>query len=156
MSTGPVATPWPFQPPITQRHVEAEVAHCVGGVLSPLLANIALTALDEHLMAPWKPGGTMSTQMRRRTRMRKNLPNWRLVRYADDFVVLVRGEAGHVEEVRDEITTVLAPLGLRLSPDKTRVVDMREGFDFLGFHIKWMRKRGTNKWFVYRTNRSAR
>jgi len=65
-----------------------------GGILSPLLANIALTALDEHLMAPWKPGGTMSTQMRRRTRVRKNLPNWRLVRYADDFVVLVRGEAG--------------------------------------------------------------
>jgi RNA-directed DNA polymerase len=63
--------------------------------------------------------------------------------------VLVRGERGHVEEVRDEITAVLAPLGLRLSPDKTRVVDVREGFDFLGFHIKWMRKRGTNKWFVY-------
>jgi RNA-directed DNA polymerase len=120
-----------------------------GGILSPLLANIALTALDEHLMAPWKPGGTMSTQMRRRTRVRKNLPNWRLVRYADDFVVLVRGEAGHVEELREEITAVLAPLGLRLSQDKTRVVDMREGFDFLGFHIKWMRKRGTDKWFVY-------
>ncbi len=120
-----------------------------GGILSPLLANIALTVLDEYLMAPWKPGGTMSTQMRRRTRVRKNLPNWRLVRYADDFVVLVRGEADHVQEVRDEITAVLAPLGLRLSPDKTRVVDMREGFDFLGFHIKWMRKRGTDKWFVY-------
>jgi hypothetical protein len=29
------------------------------------------------------------------------------------------------------------------------VVDMRDGFDFLGFHIKWMRKRGTDKWFVY-------
>jgi RNA-directed DNA polymerase len=120
-----------------------------GGILSPLLANIALTALDEHLMAPWKPGGTMSTQMRRRTRMRKNLPNWRLVRYADDFVVLVRGEPDHVQELREQITAVLAPLGLRLSPDKTRVVDMRAGFDFLGFHIKWMRKRGTDKWFVY-------
>src|SRR3954468_14755691 len=54
-----------------------------GGILSPLLANIALTVLDEHLMRPWRPGGTMSTQMRRRTRVRKNLPNWRLVRYAD-------------------------------------------------------------------------
>jgi RNA-directed DNA polymerase len=63
-----------------------------GGILSPVLANIALTALDEHLMAPWKPGGPMSTQMRRRTRRRKELPNWRLVRYADDFVVLVRGD----------------------------------------------------------------
>jgi RNA-directed DNA polymerase len=63
-----------------------------GGILSPLLANIALTALDEQLMAPWKPGGSMSTKMRRRTRRSKDLPNWRLVRYADDFVVLVRGE----------------------------------------------------------------
>jgi RNA-directed DNA polymerase len=120
-----------------------------GGILSPLLANIALTVLDEHLTRPWKPGGTMSTQMRRRTRVRKDLPNWRLVRYADDFVVLVRGERRHVEELRDEITAVLAPLGLRLSQDKTRVVDMRDGFDFLGFRIKWMRKRGTDKWFVY-------
>jgi len=63
--------------------------------------------------------------------------------------VLVRGERGHVEEVRDEITAVLAPLGLRLSQDKTRVVDMRDGFEFLGFRIKWMRKGGTDKWFVY-------
>jgi RNA-directed DNA polymerase len=120
-----------------------------GGILSPLLANIALTALDEHLMRPWEPGGTMSTQMRRRTRVRKNLPNWRLIRYADDFVVLVRGERRHVLELRDEIAAVLAPLGLRLSEAKTRVVHMQDGFDFLGFRIKWMRKRGTDKWFVY-------
>jgi len=126
-----------------------QVPHCVGGVLSPLLANIALTALDEHLMAPWRPGGAMSTQMRRRTRVRKNLPNWRLVRYADDFVVLVRGSSQDVEALRDEVAEVLTPLGLRLSAAKTRVVDMRDGFDFLGFHIKWMRKRGTDKWFVY-------
>ena len=51
-----------------------------GGILSPLLANIALSVLDEHLMRPWKPGETMSTQMRRKTRHRKGLPNWRLVR----------------------------------------------------------------------------
>jgi RNA-directed DNA polymerase len=120
-----------------------------GGILSPLLANIALSALDEHLMGPWKPGGVMSTQMRRKTRVAKNLPNWRLVRYADDFVVLVRGERRHVEALRDDIAEVLAPLGLRLSKAKTRVVHMGDGFDFLGFHIKWMRKRGTNKWFVY-------
>jgi RNA-directed DNA polymerase len=120
-----------------------------GGILSPLLANIALTALDEQLMAPWKPGGAMSTQMRRKTRRRKDLPNWRLVRYADDFVVLVRGDRHHVEGLRDQVAEVLAPLGLRLSQAKTRTVHMREGFDFLGFHIKWMRKRGTGKWFVY-------
>src|SRR5689334_6678378 len=144
----PPKTPNPPPTP-TRRVIILDIAQCVGGVLSPLLANIALTVLDEHLMGPWKPGGTMSTQMRRRTRMRKNLPNWRLVRYADDFVVLVRGQPDHVQELREQITAVLAPLGLRLSPGKTRVVDMREGFDFLGFRITWMRKRGTDKWFVY-------
>ncbi|HYN57595.1 MAG TPA: group II intron reverse transcriptase/maturase [Motilibacterales bacterium] len=120
-----------------------------GGILSPLLANIALSVLDEHLHRPWQPGGTLSTSSRRDTRVRKGLPVWRLVRYADDFVVLVRGEQAHVHALRDEIATVLAPLGLVLSPEKTHVRHMSEGFDFLGFHIQWRRKRGTNKWHVY-------
>ena len=54
-----------------------------GGILSPLIFNIAMTALDEHLMAPWKPGGPMSTDGRRAARRRKGLPNWRFIRYAD-------------------------------------------------------------------------
>jgi RNA-directed DNA polymerase len=44
---------------------------------------------------------------------------------------------------------VLAPLGLRLAPEKTRTVHIDEGFDFLGFHIRRMRKRGTSKYYVY-------
>ncbi|MGI5515999.1 group II intron maturase-specific domain-containing protein [Streptomyces sp. CA-106131] len=148
ISTAP-APPRPLHPPVTQRDLEAEVAHCVGGVLSPLLANIALSVLDEHVMGPWKPGGTMSSSSRRITRVAKHLPNWRIVRYADDFVVLVRGERHHVETLRTEIGEVLAPLGLRLSQSKTRVVHMAEGFDFLGFHVKWMHKRGTDKCYVY-------
>jgi hypothetical protein len=60
--------------------------------LSPLLANIALAVLDEHLNAPWKPGGSMGTAWQRRSRRCKDLPNWRLVRYADDFA---RHEAPH-------------------------------------------------------------
>ena len=44
---------------------------------------------------------------------------------------------------------MLAPMGLRLSQAKTRIVHMSEGFDFLGFRIQWKRKRGTNKWYVY-------
>ncbi|HET6919955.1 MAG TPA: group II intron reverse transcriptase/maturase [Jiangellaceae bacterium] len=120
-----------------------------GGILSPLLANIALSVLDEHLTAPWKPGGPMSTGMRRRRRGWKDLPSWRIVRYADDFVVLVRGHRHHVEALREDITHVLAPIGLRLSPAKTQVMHMSEGFDFLGFHIQWRRKRGTNKHYVY-------
>jgi hypothetical protein len=59
------------------------VIHCVGGVLSPLIFNITLTALDEQLMAPWKEGGVMSTGNRRTARRRNGLPTWRLVRYAD-------------------------------------------------------------------------
>jgi RNA-directed DNA polymerase len=61
-----------------------------GGILSPLIFNVAMTALDEHLMAPWEAGGAMSTDARRAARRRKGLPNWRFVRYADDFAVLVR------------------------------------------------------------------
>jgi len=138
-----------LEPPVAQRHLEAEVAHCVGGVLSPLLANIALSVLDEHLHRPWRLGGAMSTASRRVGRRRKGLPSWRIVRYADDFVVLVRGQRGDVEALHEEIAHVLAPVGLRLSEAKTRIVHMSEGFEFLGFRIQWKRKKGTNQWYVY-------
>jgi RNA-directed DNA polymerase len=121
----------------------------VGGVLSPLLANIALTVLDERLHEPWRPGGTMSTGYLRSRRRVKGLPRWRIVRYADDFVVLVHGIRAHVEALREDVSHVLSPLGLRLSAAKTRVGHMSDGFDFLGFHIQWKRKRGANKWHVY-------
>jgi RNA-directed DNA polymerase len=120
-----------------------------GGILSPLLANIALSVLDEHLHAQWKPGGSMSTAWQRRSRRGKDLPNWRLVRYADDFVVLTDGTEDHLLSLREQIAHLLEPLGLRLSEAKTRVVHMSKGFDFLGFRIQWKRKRGTNKWYVY-------
>ena len=44
---------------------------------------------------------------------------------------------------------MLAPIGLRLSPAKTSVLHMSDGFDFLGFRLQWRRKRGTTKWYVY-------
>ena len=119
-----------------------------GGILSPLLANIALSVLDEHLHAPWKPGGTMSTGMRRRRRRWKDLPNWRLVRYADDFVVLTDGSRDHLVQLHERIAHVLAPMGLRFSQTKTQIRHMSEGFDFLGFHIQWRRKTGTNQWYA--------
>ena len=79
------------------------------------------------------------------------LGNWKLVRYADDFVVMVSGQRRHAEALREEVAAVLAPMGLRLSPEKTRVVHIDEGFDFLGFHIRRRRKRGTQKQCVYTT-----
>jgi RNA-directed DNA polymerase len=63
--------------------------------------------------------------------------------------VLVHGTRAHVETLREDVSDVLAPMGLRLSAAKTQVVHMSDGFDFLGFHIQWKRKRGTNKWHVY-------
>jgi RNA-directed DNA polymerase len=100
-------------------------------------------------MAPWQPGGVMSTHGKRDYRHTKGRPTWRIVRYADDFVVLVHGSREHTEALREDVATMLAPLGLRLSQAKTQVVHMSDGFDFLGFRIRWKRKRGTNKWYVY-------
>ena len=86
-----------------------------GGILSPLLANIALSVLDEHVMAPWRPDGVMGTTYRRNHRRSKGLATWRIVRYADDFVALVHGQQRDVAALREDIATVLEPLGLRLS-----------------------------------------
>ena len=118
-----------------------------GGILSPLLANIALSTLDDHFITAWNE--QMATEVQRQRRKRQGMPNFRLVRYADDFVVLVTGRREHAEQLRTEMASVLAPMGLRLSPEKTRVVHIEDGFDFLGFHIRRMRRRGSNKWFVY-------
>jgi RNA-directed DNA polymerase len=118
-----------------------------GGILSPLLANIALSALDEHFDR--QRHQEMGTSWQRARRRKNGLGNWRLVRYADDFVLMVSGDRRHAEALREEVTAVLAPLGLRLAPEKTAVVHIDEGFDFLGFRIRRMRKRGTQKYYVY-------
>jgi RNA-directed DNA polymerase len=118
-----------------------------GGSLSPLLANIALSALDEYFDRQWRQ--EMSTSYQRAKRVRNGLGNWRLIRFADDFVVTVFGERSHAEALREEVTAVLAPLGLRLALEKTRVVHIDEGFVFLGMNIRRQRKRGTQKYYVY-------
>jgi RNA-directed DNA polymerase len=88
-----------------------------GGVISPLLANIYLHVLDTELSA--RGVGE-------------------LVRYADDGVVLCRS-AAQAEQALEAVGEILASLGLRLHPDKTKVVDLRkgrEGLDFLGCHFR--------------------
>ncbi|MBP2369859.1 group II intron reverse transcriptase/maturase [Pseudonocardia parietis] len=118
-----------------------------GGIISPLLANIALSALDEAIMAPWAPGGDQATQVGRAKRRHHGLGNWRIVRYADDFVIMTNGGRDDVVALQEQVTTVLARLGLRLSQAKTAVRHLSEGIDFLGFHIQWRRRRGGRKWF---------
>jgi group II intron reverse transcriptase/maturase len=90
-----------------------------GGVVSPLLSNIYLHVLDRVWEDRCAHLGT-------------------LVRYADDFVVMCDTEA-QVEEARRRVGLVLTRLGLELHPEKTRTVDLsrgREGFDFLGCHLR--------------------
>lgn len=118
-----------------------------GGILSPLLANIALSALDDHFDQEWR--GKMGTPYQRSKRRKNGHGNWKIIRYSDDFVLMVSGDRHHAEALREEVSAVLAPLGLRLAPEKTRVVHIDEGFDFLGHHIRRQRKRGTSKHYVY-------
>ncbi len=118
-----------------------------GGILSPLLANVALSVLDEHFADAWQANSGSTYQ--RTKRRRAGLPNYRIVRYADDFVVLVAGTQAHTQVLREEVATALAPIGLRLSEAKTRICHIDEGFDFLGFRIQRRTKRGTTKRVVY-------
>jgi RNA-directed DNA polymerase len=90
-----------------------------GGVISPLLSNIYLHVLDRVWEDRCAHLGT-------------------LVRYADDFVVMCTTKA-QVEEARQRVGAVLARLGLELHAEKTRTIDLsrgREGFDFLGCHLR--------------------
>jgi len=118
-----------------------------GGILSPLLANIALSVLDEHFTAKWEALGPRSTRGARR---RAGVPVMRLVRYADDFVVMVAGTRNDANALWAEVAAVLAPMGLRLSEEKTRICHIDEGFDFLGWRIQRRAWRGrTGKRAVY-------
>lgn len=118
-----------------------------GGILSPLLANIALSALDEPFAEVWQH--EMATTWQRKKRRQQGRPNYRLVRYADDFVVLIHGTRSDAETLRSDIAVILATVGLRLSETKTTIAHIDEGFDFLGWRFQRHRKRGTAKQFVY-------
>jgi group II intron reverse transcriptase/maturase len=105
-----------------------------GSPISPLLANIALHRLDQA----WQID-------RRRTGV--------LIRYADDFVV-VCSTAGEAEDARRRAATVLDTVGLSLSPEKTRIVELtkgKQGFDFLGFHLRKVESwKWRGKWYLQR------
>ena len=116
-----------------------------GSPISPLLANIALHRLDQAWQSSERQPGN-------------------LVRYADDFIV-VCSTAERAEEARRRSSTVLADLGLWLSPEKTRTVELtrgKEGFDFLGFYMrkveswKWRGKFYLQRWPSARAMSSIR
>ena len=104
-----------------------------GGVISPLLAIIYLSALDEAWQRDHRHLG-------------------RLVRYADDFVVLCRTRE-QAEQALERIQEILEGLKLKLHPDKTKLVELgvgKEGFDFLGCHFRVMRSHFRGKSYLFR------
>jgi hypothetical protein len=124
-----------FDTPVAKSSLELEVAYCVGGVISPLLCNVALHVLDAEWM---RTSGSLGV----------------LVRYADDLLVLCRSRA-RAEQARRRVAEILAGLGLALHPDKTRIVCLtrgQQGVDFLGFHLhkveswKWRGRYYLQRW----------
>ena len=104
-----------------------------GGVISPLLANIYLNALD----GVWE-------------RHCRHLGN--LVRYADDAVVLCRNKADAEESLR-RLRFIMERLGLKLHPDKTRIVELglgKQGFVFLGCYLRIVLSRFKGREYLFR------
>jgi Reverse transcriptase (RNA-dependent DNA polymerase)/Group II intron, maturase-specific domain len=131
-------TPRQFDTPIAQRHLKAEVANCVGGVISPLLANVFM----HYAFDAW---------------MVREFPGCPFARFADDIVAHCDSE-DQARALRDSIATRLGALGLELHPEKTKVVFCQDAnrpgaaehtsFDFLGYTFRGRLAKGRRGYFV--------
>src|ERR1039457_6334071 len=98
-----------------------------GGVISPLLLNVALHGLEEAAGVRYSGTGVNAG---------RTIPGSPvLVRYADDMVVLCHNQ-GQAEQVKARLAEWLAPRGLVFNGDKTKIVSLGQGFDFLGFNVR--------------------
>lgn len=103
-----------------------------GGILSPLLANIYLHQLDLW----WQR--QFGNPYERKKRRQQGQGNAVLIRYADDFVLLWNGTHAGALALKAELKQFLwDELHLELSEEKTAVTHLKDGLDFLGFHIQW-------------------
>jgi RNA-directed DNA polymerase len=98
-----------------------------GGVISPLLLNVALHGLEEAAGVTYISSGKLAGDTRSGSPV--------LVRYADDMVALCHTQQ-QAEQVKARLAAWLAPRGLAFNEDKTRIVCLGEGFDFLGFNVR--------------------
>ena len=123
--------------------IEGTVRHPVtgtpqGGVLSPLLANVYLTGLDQRY-GRWTPRpreGLQSAADRRYRDRKRGCPTFQIVRYADDFVILVTGTKDEAMAERDGLAAFLKEeLRMELSLEKTLVTAAEDGIDFLGYRV---------------------
>jgi len=98
-----------------------------GGVVSPLLLNVALHGMEEAAGVRYQNTGPRAGATVRKCPV--------VVRYADDLVAMCTS-AEQAKEVKARLSTWLAPRGLAFNEEKTRVVHLDEGFDFLGFNVR--------------------
>jgi len=98
-----------------------------GGIASPALANMTLDGLAAFLAHHFP---------RKQVNGVRPLPKINLVRYADDFIITGRTKELLEQEVRPLVEEFLGDRGLQLSPEKTRITHISQGFDFLGQHLR--------------------
>jgi RNA-directed DNA polymerase len=98
-----------------------------GGVISPLLANIAFHGMEETLGVKFKMRPTKEYG----SELHKDSPG--LVRYADDFVVFCKTQE-EAEAAKEKLRAFFLERGLTFSDEKTRITNLDEGFNFLGFN----------------------
>jgi RNA-directed DNA polymerase len=98
-----------------------------GGVISPCLLNVALHGLEEAAGVRYWASGTRAGEVKPGSPV--------AVRYADDMVVLCHSQE-QAEQVKVRLAEWLAPRGLAFNEDKTKIVHLGEGFDFLGFNVR--------------------
>jgi len=115
-----------------------------GGIISPLFANIYLHEFDKWCNERWN---LSKPQMRARRNRAEG--NFRLLRFADDFIVLSNGGMAQARTAKQEIKEFLwDELHIELSEEKTRITHINDGFDFLGFHIQRV-KNHEKRWVIH-------
>jgi len=126
-----------------------------GGIISPMLANIALNGLESCVKAAckvkkwrWKDSSG---------KVRETALKVHVVRYADDFVVIAPNKGLMTDVLIPAIKNFLLKRGLKIRPDKTRLVDVYKGFEFLGFRFfkrkfdyrkVWVKKKHVGKYII--------
>jgi len=100
-----------------------------GGVISPLLANVYLNALDWAVNNPKEASQPV------------------MIRYADDFVILC--QPGQGEQLQERLRKWLQARGLKLNEEKTRQVHSRRAFNFLGFVVRWQASKRSGRWYAH-------
>ena len=120
-----------------------------GGIISPLLANIALHGMEEALKIKYKP------QKIKGKYYYVNHSKYVVIRYADDFIVLCK-TLDDAKAVPSLLNEYLEERGLTLSPDKTRITHIKDGFDFLGYNIRCYKGQDRNRVLVKASKQSIK